>query len=322
MKPNPIERARHFIELETRAVADLKHVLGGSFEQAVNLLMACKARVVTTGMGKAGLVARKVSSTLSSTGTPSLFLHPAEAIHGDLGMVTADDVVIAFSYKGQTDELLRIIPYFKFRGVPLIAVTSNAESELARQADTALILRIEQEACPLNLAPTSSTTAMMALGDVLALVLLESRGFTPEDYAVFHPGGSLGRRLLTKVSDIMHAGDDNPVVEETTPLRDAITVITSKKLAATSVVDGTGMLVGFFSDGDLRRYLQHGSPDMDTPISQLMTRSPKVAAPDMMAVKALEILRAYKIIELPVVDADHKPIGMIHLHDIARAGIT
>lgn len=322
MKTDLLARARHFIDLEARAVAGLASVLDERFTRAIELLLHVKGRVVTTGMGKAGLVAHKVSATLASTGTPALFLHPAEAIHGDLGMVTGDDVVIAFSHKGQTEEVLRIIPYFKHRRVSLIAVTSNAASELARQSDVALVLAIDKEACPHNLAPTSSTTAMMALGDTLALVLLEARGFTPEDYAVFHPGGSLGKRLLTKVADLMHAGDDNPVVREDAPLLEAITVMTSKKLAATSVAAADGRLVGFFSDGDLRRYLMQGQPDMARPMRDLMTRSPKVVPPDMMAVRALEILREHKIIELPVVDADHRPVGMIHLHDITRAGIA
>lgn len=317
-----IARARRVIEIEARAVAGLTGILDAGFERAIELLLACEDRVVTTGMGKAGLIARKVAATLASTGTPALFVHPAEAVHGDLGMITARDLVLMFSHKGQTEEVLRIIPYLRHVGTPRIAITSNPDSELARHADVALILPIDQEACPLNLAPTASTTAMLALGDTLALVLLEARGFRPEDYAVFHPGGSLGRRLLTKVGDLMHTGDENPVVDVATPLREAILVMTSKKLAATSIADDTGRLVGFFADGDLRRYLTRGAIDMDRPIGDLMTREPKCATPEMMAVKALEILREYKIIELPVVDDAHRPIGMLHLHDITRAGIT
>lgn len=316
------ERARHFIRIEADAVAGLEAVVDDGFERVIRLMLECKGRVVTCGMGKAGLVARKISATLSSTGTPSVFLHPAEAIHGDLGMVAAGDVVILFSYKGQTEEVLRIIPYFKHIGAPIVAVTSNADSELARHADVALIVPIAREACPMNLAPTASTTAMLALGDTLAMVLLEARGFGPEDYAIFHPGGSLGRRLLTKVKDLMHTGAENPVVDETMLLRDAIVVMTSKKLACTSVTDSTGRLTGFFSDGDLRRYLVRHGNNLDVPMSRVMTPSPKVALPDMMAVKALEILREYKIIELPVVDDKHCPVGLIHLHDITRAGIA
>jgi len=319
---NLLDRARRVIRMESEAVAGLESTLGPMFERAIELLFSVKGRVVTTGMGKAGLIARKVSATLSSTGAPSVFLHPAEAIHGDLGMVTRDDVVMAFSNSGQTEEILRLLPSFKHIGAPLIAITSAGSSDLARHSDASLVIRIDREACPLNLAPTSSTTAMLALGDTLALVLLETRGFGPEDYAIFHPGGSLGRRLLTKVRDIMHAGEANPVVGENTPLRDAIVVMTSKKLAATSVVDKGGKLVGFFSDGDLRRYLLKGTPNMNAPMSDLMTRNPKVTSPDTMAVKALEVLREYKIIELPVVDVDNRPVGMIHLHDITRAGIA
>lgn len=317
-----LERARHFINLEAKAVSDLSSVLDENFQRAVDLMLHCQGRVITTGMGKAGLIARKVAATLASTGTPAAFMHPAEGVHGDLGMITRQDVVVALSHKGQTEEVLRIIPYFKHLQVPLIAMTSNGESQLARHADITLKLKIEKEACPLNLAPTSSTTAMLALGDTLALVLLESRGFQPEDYAVFHPGGSLGRRLLTKVSDVMHVGEENPIVTEEAPLREAMLEMTSKKLACTSVVEPSGRLSGFFSDGDLRRYLVRGTPDMDIPMREIMTRDPKVARPDMMAVKALEILREFKIIELPVVDEAHHPIGLIHLHDITRAGIT
>ena len=317
-----LERARHFITLESQAVADLAEVLDESFLRTVELCRECPGRVITTGMGKAGLIARKVAATLSSTGTPSIFLHPAEAFHGDLGMVTSNDVAIAFSHRGQTEEVLRIIPFFKHLKVPLIAVSSNGESELVRHSDVALLLRVEREACPMNLAPTSSTTAMLALGDTLALVLLEARGFGPKDYALLHPGGSLGRRLLTKVGDLMHTGEENPVVPEDMPLSEAIVVMTSKKLACTSVVDQRGFLTGFFSDGDLRRYLVRGHVDMSIRIRELMTRSPRTAHPQMMAVRALEILREFKIIELPVVDEQNRPIGLIHLHDITRAGIT
>lgn len=308
--------------LEAEALRRTADHLGEEFLRAVDLLLGARGRVVTTGMGKAGLIARKASSTFASTGTPAVFLHPAEAIHGDLGMVTSQDVVVAFSHQGQTEELLRILPFFKFSAVPVIAITSNPDSDLARQADVTLRIEIEREACPLNLAPTSSTTAMLALADTMALVLLEDRGFGPDDYARLHPGGSLGRRLLTRAADLMHAGDANPVVNEATPLRDAIVVMTSKKLASTCVVDDTGRLTGFFSDGDLRRVISRGVPDMATPMRALMTRNPKVSHPETMAVRALEILREYKIIALPVVDADGRPVGMLHLHDITRAGIT
>jgi arabinose-5-phosphate isomerase len=314
--------AKRVIDMETEAVAGLQSVLGPNFERAIKLMLACKGRVVATGMGKAGHIARKVSATLASTGTPSFFMHPAEAIHGDLGMITADDLGLFFSHQGQTDEVLRIIPYFKYLNVPIIAVTSNGGSDLAKHSDVALILNVKHEACPMDLAPTSSTTAMLALGDTLALVLLEAHGFKPKDYALLHPGGSLGRRLLVKVSHLMHTGQENPVVKLGTPLREAILVMTSSKLAATSVVDNDGKLTGIFVDGDLRRLLMKGEVKLDIPVETLMTHNPKFATPDMMAVRALEILREYKIIELPVCDEEHHPIGMIHLHDITRAGIS
>lgn len=317
-----LDSARRVIRLEAQAVADLEKAVDDEFLRAVDAMLHCQGRVITTGMGKAGLVARKVAATLASTGTPSFFVHPGEAVHGDLGMITGDDVVIAFSYRGQTEEVLRIIPYLKHFHSTLIAITSNADSDLCRHADVSLVLPVEFEACPLNLAPTSSTTAMIAMGDTLALCLLEARGFKPEDYALRHPGGSLGRRLLTKVGDLMHTGEENPVVGEGTPIRDAVLLMNRTKMPATSVADEQGHLVGFFSDGDLRRYLSTDQPDLTKPMRDLMTRNPKTATPEMLAAKALEILETYKIIELPVVDAEQRPIGMIHLHDITRAGIV
>lgn len=317
-----LARARHFIETEAKAVAGLTSVLGPSFEEAVNAMLHCRGRVICVGMGKAGLIARKIAATLASTGTPAFFVHPAEAIHGDLGMITADDVILSLSNSGQTEEVVRIIPFFKHVGATMIAITSRSESDLARHSDIPLILDIDKEACPLNLAPTSSTTAMLVLGDTLALTLLEARGFGPEDYAIFHPGGALGRRLLTKVGDIMHSGDENPIVTQNVTIKQAVIEMTSKKLACTTVVDDSGRLAGFFTDGDLRRYLFEGNADLEVPISTVMTRNPRTVNPAMMAVKALEILRQYKIIELPVVDENQMPIGLIHLHDITRAGIT
>lgn len=317
-----IKIAKRVIDMEAQAVAGLTSVLGPDFERAINLMLECQGRVVVTGMGKAGHIAKKIAATLASTGTPAFFMHPSEGVHGDLGMITKDDLALAFSHKGQTEEVLRIIPYLKHIGAPLIAVTSNPDSELARHADVALILSVDREACPMNLAPTASTTAMLALGDTIALVLLEAHGFKPENFAMFHPGGSLGRRLLTKVSHLMHTGNDNPVVQATTSLKEAILVMTACKLAATSVVGADGKLVGFFSDGDLRRYLMKGEVNMDRRIGDVMTKNPKFVEPDTMAVKALEIMREYKIIELPVCDDSLCPVGMIHLHDITRAGIA
>ncbi len=317
-----LARARRVIDIEAEAVAGLKSVLNADFERAVGLMLACEGRVITTGMGKAGHIARKVAATLASTGTPSNFMHPAEAVHGDLGMLRREDLVLAFSYRGQTVEVLRLIPYIRHIGAPLIAVTSNPESELAGQAEVTLRININHEACPLNLAPTASTTAMVALGDTLALVLLEARGFEPDDYAIRHPHGSLGRRLLTKVKDLMHKGEQNAVVGLETPLIDTFGATNEAGRDGASVVDADGKLVGFVSSGDLKRHVKQGRPDLQIPTREVMTRNPKFTRPDEMAVKALEALSEHKIIELPVVDEDHRPVGVIHIHDIARAGIT
>ncbi len=322
MSEKLLATAKKVIEMEVDAVRSLHSIIDDAFLQAIDLMLQCPARVVLTGMGKAGLIARKVAATLASTGTPSFFMHPAEGVHGDLGMITSQDVVVAFSNAGETEEVLRVIPYLKHFGAPLIAITSNGQSTLAKSAQVALVIPKAPEACPMNLAPTSSTTQMLALGDALALVLLEARGFAQEDYALRHPGGSLGRRLLTKVSDIMHSGEDNPVVSHTSTLKEAIFAMTRSKLAATSVVDDEGKLVGFFTDGDIRRYMMEGTPDLSIEVSGLMTPNPKHAWPNMMAAKALEILREHKIIELPVCDEEGRPIGMVHLHDITRAGIS
>lgn len=322
MSEQLLATAKKVIEMEVDAVRSLHSIIDDAFLQAIDLMLQCPGRVILTGMGKAGLIARKVAATLASTGTPSFFVHPAEGVHGDLGMITSQDVVLGFSNAGETEEVLRVIPYLKHFGTPLIAVTSNGQSTLAKQAQVALVIPKMPEACPMNLAPTSSTTQMLALGDALALVLLEARGFAQEDYALRHPGGSLGRRLLTKVSDIMHSGDDNPVVPSTSTLKEAIFAMTKSKLAATSVVDADGKLIGFFTDGDIRRYMMEGDPDLTISVSELMSPNPKHAWPNMMAVKALEILREHKIIELPVCDEDSRPIGMVHLHDITRAGIS
>ncbi len=317
-----LESARRIIRQEAAAVAALERCLGPEFEAAVRLLLECKGRVVTLGMGKAGLIARKIAATLASTGTPSFFVHPAEGVHGDLGMITADDVVLALSNQGQTEEVLRVAPYLAYVGATIVAITSNARSELAKRSDVTIVYEVGAEACPMNLAPTTSTTAMLALGDALALVTLEARGFGPEDYARRHPGGSLGRRLLTRVSDIMHQGDENPVVPANATLQQAILEMTRCRLASTSVVDDEGRLVGFFTDGDFRRYALKGSVDMNLSVEKVMTREPKHATPSMMAVRALEILREHKIIELPVLDEDGRPIGLVHLHDMKQAGIA
>jgi len=320
-KTDALERARKVFRIEADAILSLCDKLDDNFNKAVELLFN-KKRVVLTGMGKAGHIACKVAATLASTGTPAFFMHPAEALHGDLGMITSDDVVIAFSNNGQTEEILRIIPYLKHFNIPLIAVTGNAQSELARQADVVLNTSVKEEACPLGLAPTASTTTMLAMGDALAVVLLEKRNFREEDFAVFHPSGTLGRRLLIKVQDLMHTGDANPVINYSRNIKEAIIEMTSKGLGSTSVVDDDGKLIGILTDGDLRRILFTGSCDFNAPVGQFMIKNPKTIYYDTLAVNAIDRMEQYNITVLPVIDDERHPIGMIHLHDILKAGIT
>ena len=313
-------KARRVFEIESDAIRSLADRLDDNFLKAIDLLFHTK-RAVLTGMGKAGHIARKVAATLASTGTPALFMHPAEGLHGDIGMITSENVVIAFSNNGNTQEVLRLIPYLKHFKIPLIAITGNVKSELAHQADVVLNIAVKQEACPLGLAPTASTTAMLAMGDALAVVLLEKRNFRAEDFAVFHPAGSLGRRLLIKVKDLMHVGDANPVINKSKIFKEAIIEMTSKGLGATSIVDEDGKLVGILTDGDLRRILHAGGAEFNTRIETLMIKNPKTIHPDALAVKAIDRMEQFNITVLPVIDDEHHPIGMIHLHDIMRAGI-
>mgnify|MGYP006279193345 CR=1 FL=1 len=315
------EKAKRVFDIEADAVKNLSRMLDDNFENAIELLFNTR-RVVLTGMGKAGHIACKAAATFSSTGTPAFFMHPGEGIHGDLGMITSDDVVIAFSNNGQSEEVLRIIPYLKHFEIPLIAITGNMESQLATQSDVVLNIHVNEEACPLGLAPTASTTAMLAMADALAIVLLEKRGFRKEDFAVFHPGGTLGRRLLIKVKDLMHTGEENPVIPQNLSFKEAIVEMTSKGLGATSIVDQDGILTGIFTDGDLRRVLFTGGCDIETSIEKLMIENPKTVSPETLAIKALDLMEQYNITVLPVTDEEKKPIGMIHLHHIIKAGIT
>jgi arabinose-5-phosphate isomerase len=276
---------------------------------------------VVTGIGKSGIVGRKVAATLASVGTPALFLHPAEGVHGDIGMVARGDVVLAISNSGETDEVLTILPAIKRLGVPLILLTGSPESTIARNADVVLDVSVAEEACPMTLVPTSSTTASLAMGDALAVALLELRGITPEDFAVFHPGGNLGRRFL-KVENLMHVGEAVPIVHEETGMREVILEMTGKRLGATSVVDDNGALVGIITDGDLRRAFQRDPQIFAKAAREAMSRNPKTIGPDELAVKALEVMESYAITQLLVVDGQRRPAGIIHLHDILRAKIV
>ena len=317
----PREVARQVLEIEAAAVAGLLPQLDHRFDDAVALLKSATGRVVCTGMGKSGIVMKKIAATLSSTGTPAFFLHPAEGVHGDLGMLARGDVVLALSNSGETDEMLAILPPLKRVGVPIILLTGNPKSTLARQSEVVLDVSVTEEACPMNLAPTSSTTAALAMGDALAMVLLDLRGLRPEDYAALHPRGTLGWRALFRVGDLMHTGDAMPVVLETAPLAEAVGEMTRKGLGMTTVVDADGRLAGVITDGDLRR-LHMRSGRFDTlSAGEVATRAPRTIAADDLAAKALELMEG-KITSLVVVDETQRPRGVVHLHDILRAKIV
>jgi len=311
----PRDVAREVLLLEAAAIAGLLPQLDESFDRAVEMLRACSGRVVCTGMGKSGIVLKKIAATLSSTGTPALFLHPAEAIHGDLGMLVAGDVVLAASYSGTTAELLRLVETVKRLGVPIIAMTGNAASPLARHSDVHLGVAIDKEACPLNLAPTASTTATLALGDALAMAILEARGFTPEDFALLHPGGQLGKRLL-RVGQLMHSGEALPQVAPATPMRDAIYEMSRKGLGITAVA-ADGALVGCISDGDLRRLLQADEQLLQRTAGECMRPDPRSIGPDQLASAALKVMEDFRITSLFVCEQE-RLLGIVHLHDLWR----
>ncbi|ABB31514.1 KpsF/GutQ family protein [Geobacter metallireducens RCH3] len=319
-----IEEARKVIRIEADALMALADSINGEFEQAVRRILSTKGRVVVTGMGKSGLIGQKIASTMASTGTPAFFLHPAEGIHGDLGMIMKGDVVIAISNSGETDEVVRILPIIKRLGASLISMSGNPKSSLAKAGDVFLDISVKEEACPLGLAPTASTTATLAMGDALAVALLLERGFRPEDFALFHPGGSLGKKLLLTVGDLMHAGDAVPIVTSDTPMRDALFVISSKGLGVTGVVDGSGALLGVITDGDLRRALSKGLAVLELPAGELMSRNPKRIKRGELAAKALQRMEQYSITSLFVFegDDDAQPVGVIHLHDLLKAGLA
>lgn len=320
------DQARRVLKIEADAVAALIDRIDERFEQAVEMILDCKGRVVVTGMGKSGLIGKKIAATLASTGTPALFLHPAEGIHGDLGMVTRGDTVIALSNSGETEEVARMLPALKRLGIKLIALTGNTDSTLAKNSDVVIDVGVKEEACPLGLAPTASTTATLAMGDALAVALLDKRGFREEDFACFHPGGTLGKRLLLRVQDLMHTGNAIPVVSEATLIKDAIYEISSKKMGVTSVLDGAGKLVGVISDGDLRRWMERtektGENLLAKEAKDIMTKNPKVIKRETLAAEAVAIMERNSITCLIVTDHDAKPEGVIHLHDLLKAGVV
>jgi len=314
--------AERVLRIEAEAILGLIPKLDERFERAVEVLRACGGRLIVTGMGKSGLIGRKIASTLASTGTPAYFLHPAEGVHGDLGMVARGDVVLALSNSGETDEVLAILPPLKRLGVPIVLLTGNPTSSLARQCEVVLDVSVPEEACPMNLAPTSSTTAALAAGDALALALLELRGLRPEDYAALHPRGSLGWRSLFRVADLMLTGDAVPVVPENTPLREVIIEMTRKRKGMTTVIDGAGRLAGVITDGDLRRLHLTGKSIDDLSAGQVTSREPKTIRAEDLAAKALEVMETWQITSLVIVDQARRPVGLIHMHDILRAKIV
>ncbi len=313
--------AANVLEIESRAVADLKMRLGDAFVAACELCLATPGRVVVTGMGKSGHISNKIAATLASTGTPAFFMHPAEASHGDLGMITGHDLLLAISYSGETEELVKILPVVKRIGAKLLSITGNPRSTLAKTADVHLDVSVAEEACPLNLAPTASTTATLAMGDALAVALLKKRGFTAEDFARSHPSGSLGKRLLLRVADVMHTGDRVPAVATTVTLRDALLEMTDKGLGMTAVVDDEGRILGIFTDGDLRRTLDDGADIRGTLIRDVMHVDCKTVPESMLAAEALHILEENKITGLLVADGDNRLIGALNIHDLFREGL-
>ena len=317
-----IEEAKRVLQVEADAVLALMDGIGKNFEDAVEKIFECTGKVVITGMGKSGLVCQKIASTMASTGTPAFFLHPAEGVHGDLGMLAKGDVVIAVSNSGETEEVVRILPVIRRLGLDLITISGNSESTLAKRGDIFLDVAVKEEACPLGLAPTASTTATLALGDALAVALMYRRGFKEEDFALFHPAGSLGKSLLMKVSDIMHSGDRVPVVSETSSVKEAILEMTSKGFGVTAVLSKNNDFVGVVTDGDLRRALERDGDIIDETASDIMTREPKTISADALAAKALGFMDDEKISVLFVQPGENgRPAGIIHLHDLLKSGI-
>nr|WP_193004568.1 KpsF/GutQ family sugar-phosphate isomerase [Aeromonas simiae] len=313
--------ASQVLEIEQQAIAGLHQYLNEAFDRACEMILHCGGKIVVTGMGKSGHVGSKIAATLASTGTPAFFLHPGEASHGDLGMISEGDLIIAISNSGESDEILALLPVLKRRGIPLISMTGKPESTMAREANVHLCIRVEREACPLGLAPTSSTTATLVMGDALAVALLEARGFTADDFALSHPGGALGKRLLLRVSDIMHAGDALPLVSNEASISEALLEVSRKGLGMTGIVAADGTLAGIFTDGDLRRILDQQVDIHHTSISQVMTANGITVGSEMMAAEAVKLMETRKINGLLVVDAQRRPLGAFNMHDLLRARV-
>ncbi len=320
-KPSFIDLAKAVIKTESAAVSEMLKHLDEGFVRACNLILNTRGRLVVIGMGKSGHIGNKIAATMASTGTPAFFVHPGEASHGDLGMITSDDVILALSNSGATDEVINLMPVIKRKGVPLIAMTGNPESKLAQNATVHINVKVSQEACPLGLAPTASTTATLAMGDALAVALMASRGFTADDFALSHPGGSLGRRLLLFIDELMHKDDDFPAVSPDTLITDALLEMTSKRLGMTAVVKDD-RLVGIFTDGDLRRSIEKKIDLHTTKIEQVMISNCKTLSPGTLAAEAVQIMEKHEISALIVVDKEHRPVGALHMHDLLKADVV
>lgn len=319
--PNGLVSAKHLLEVEAQAVGALVERINADFERAIEILLEVRGHVIVTGVGKSGHIGRKLSSTLASTGTPSSFLHPAEAAHGDLGMVTRDDAAIVISKSGASDELLTVLPYLKFLGIPIIGLLGNMSSGLAEKCDIILNVAVAEEGCPMNLAPTASTTAALAMGDALAVALLVAKGFQAEDFKFLHPGGALGRRLSLIIRDVMHTGDNMPLVRPNDDLKTSIMCMTKQRLGAVCVVQPNGELFGIFTDGDLRRALERNVDLASVKIGEIATRKPKSIEPDALVSRAVNIMEQYNIMVLPVVDSHRQLVGVVHMHDLLKSGI-
>lgn len=317
-----ISIAQKTLRTESRAISKLVSRIDKNFQKAINLMAKSPGRVIVTGMGKPGYIAQKVSATMSSTGTPSLYLHPAEALHGDLGRVTRNDIILAFSNSGETEEVVRLLPIIKKIGAKLISVTGNTKSTLARNSDHVIDSSVDKEACPMGLAPTTSTTVMLALGDAIAVALLDKKKFQPKDFAMFHPGGSLGKRLLLKVEDIMRGKRQTAIVKKNEKVKEVLIKVTRSRAGSATIVDPKGKLVGIFTDGDLRRHFDGGKDILEEKVANVMTPSPVTITKDKLAAEAFDILRSKKIDEIPVVDSSGRPIGLLDVQDILNAGLV
>lgn len=317
-----IDKVKEILKKESQSIEAVAERLDQNVDEALELILTCRGKIVITGMGKTGIIGRKISATFASTGTPSIYLHPAEAIHGDLGMVDGTDVVIMISKSGETNEMKELVPYFKRKAIPMICLTGNPSSSLGRSSDVVIDIGVPKDAEPLGLVPMASTTTALAMGNALATVVLYEKKFCQDDFAILHPGGAIGKRLLIAVADLMHKDDDNPVISEEATLKEAILVMTSKGLGCSNIIDDRGVLTGIITDGDLRRIFQNYEDPFGEQVKLLMTKDPQRITPNTLGIEALEIMEQFSITMLPVVDEENKPVAMLHMHDLVRAGLV